>query len=97
MDGREIPASLSKQHPGTVRVKPYIDKQNGDYSQLKKYGNDINQFDGHSAGGKYYVLFHDFLSVDWMAVEKAAARYMRSITQMEIEWQREIVMESDNG
>jgi hypothetical protein len=57
MDGREIPASLSKQHPGTVRVKPYIDKQNGDYSQLKKYGNDINQFDGHSAGGKYYVLF----------------------------------------
>lgn len=88
---------LSKDHPGTVRVQPYIDKQNGDYLQLRTHGIDINRFDDHGASGNSYVFFHDFSSMDWEAVEKAAARYMRSIIQMENGWQQEAVTENDNG
>lgn len=82
---------LSKDHPGTVRVQPYIDKKNGDINKLREHGIDINHFDDQSAGRDYYMLFHDFEKMDWEAVEKAVTNYLRAIIAMEIDWQRETV------
>ncbi|WP_017430530.1 PD-(D/E)XK nuclease family protein [Vreelandella jeotgali] len=80
---------LSKDHPKTVRVQPYIDKRNGDINALRKHGIDVNHFDNHSIGRDYYLLFHDFKEMHWEAIEKAAADYLRAIISMESEWQKE--------
>lgn len=80
---------LSKEHPGTVRVQPYIDKRNGDINALRKHGIDVNHFNNHSVGRDYYLFFHDFKGMPWEAVEAAAADYLRAIISMESEWQKE--------
>lgn len=82
---------LSKDYPELVRIQPYIDKRNGGVSALRKYGIDVNRFDDHSAGRGYYVLFHDFDKMDWEAIEKATADYLRAIIMMESEWQGKII------
>lgn len=85
---------LPKERPGTVRVQPYIDKQNGDWEALEQHGFSINQFNDHGAVGNYYIFFYDIPEMNWEAVEKAAAGYLRAIIKMEIGWQQEAVSET---
>ncbi|WP_110070851.1 PD-(D/E)XK nuclease family protein [Halomonas sp. A11-A] len=80
---------LEPQTPKRVWVQTYIDRRNGDLAELAGKGIDCNQFDEHKVGRTSYNLYHGFPSMEWEAIEEAAASYLRAIIAMEIDWQRE--------
>lgn len=81
---------LEPQTPKKVWVQVYIDRRNGDLVQLEEQGIDRNQFDEHKIVKWHYNFYTGFSMMEWEAIEGAVAMYLRTIIDMEIDWQREM-------